>query len=131
MTFPYVNLLDGSSMPVIPVTLGRGDRYVVTEALIDSGSANGIFDAQFAKALGISSLHSGTKRIFEGISGHRIAGYQHSVNLIVGGKRIPHVMIAFSEDMPDNSVNILGQQGFFELFPITFNYRKKEITIAL
>lgn len=118
-------------MPVIPITLGRGDRYVVTEALIDSGSANSIFNAQFAKALGISNIQTGARMVFEGISGHRIAGHRHSVNLIVGGKRIPHVMIAFSDTLPDNSVNILGQEGFFDVFSITFNYRKKEIDVHL
>ncbi len=40
-------------MPVIPVTLSRGDRCIVTEALVDSGAASCIFDAQFARLVGI------------------------------------------------------------------------------
>jgi hypothetical protein len=29
--------------------------------------------------------------------------------------------------MPDNAVNILGQEGFFDLFPTKFTFGKKEI----
>jgi hypothetical protein len=43
-------------MPVIPVTLMRGDRAIAVEALVDSGAASCIFDAQLASALGIADL---------------------------------------------------------------------------
>jgi hypothetical protein len=65
--------------------------------------------------------------MFEGVSGHTLVGYQHDVTLEVGGQRIPNVNIAFSRDMPDSAVNILGQQAFFEISPIKFTYRTKEI----
>ncbi len=68
---------------------------------------------------------------FEGASGHRLVGYRHGVTLDVGGHRFPDIPVAFSEDMPDNAVNILGQRGFFDLFPITFTLRKKEIDLHL
>jgi hypothetical protein len=58
-------------MPIIPITLSRGDACIVTEALVDSGAASSIFDAEFADALGIKSLRSGKKIVFEGVLGHR------------------------------------------------------------
>jgi hypothetical protein len=129
MKFPYARIRH-SYMPVIPVTLVRGDRWIATEALADSGAASSIFDAQFADALGIGELaENGIEVVFEGVSGHTLIGYQHDVSLEVGGQRLPNVTIAFSRQMPDNAVNILGQQGFFELFPIKFTYRLKEIDL--
>src|SRR5437762_1542582 len=62
-------------------------------------------------------------------SGKTMPGYLHAVTLEVGGNRVHRVPIAFSREMPDNAVNILGQRGFFELFPIKFTYAKKEIEI--
>jgi hypothetical protein len=128
MKFPYARY-QTYHMPIIPVTLSRGDFCIVTEALIDSGAASCIFDAQFASALGITELDDGDPIEFEGVSGHRLIGYRHAITLEVGGNRFANVTIAFSEDMPDNAVNILGQQGFFDLFPIKFIYRKKEIEL--
>lgn len=116
-------------MPVIPVTVSLDDHCFVTEALVDSGAASCIFDAQIAGLLGIKNVRRGGRLEFEGISGHRIIGYQHDVTLEVGGNRFHKIPIAFTEDMPDNAVNILGQQGFFEIFPIKFIYRLKEIEL--
>ena len=128
MKFPYARY-QSYYMPIIPITLSRGDYCVVTEALVDSGAASSVFDAQFAEALGIKDVRSGTKVMFEGVSGHQLAGYQHDVTIEVGGSRFANVTLAFCSDMPDNAVNILGQQGFFDLFPIKFTYRLKEIEL--
>jgi len=128
MKFPYVNL-GNYFMPIIPVTLSNGDSSIVTEALVDSGAARCIFDAQFANAIGIADLETGRRMEFEGLSGDTVLGYCHDVTLEVGGNRFHEVSIAFSRDMPDNAVNILGQQGFFDLFPIKFTLSKREIKL--
>jgi hypothetical protein len=128
MKFPYIRIND-YFMPVIPVTVEHGSIRMATEALVDSGAASCIFDAQFADLLGIKNLESGSKKEFEGVSGDRLIGYVHDVTLEIGGNRFPHISIAFSRDMPDNAVNILGQDGFFEICPIKFSYRIKEIDI--
>lgn len=117
-------------MPIIPVILSRGDRCIVTEALVDSGAASCIFDAQFAGALGIDDIEQdGIQIKFEGVSGHLLIGYRHTITLEIGGRKFVHISIAFSHDMPDNAVNILGQMGFFEICPIKFSYQKKEIDV--
>lgn len=131
MKFPYARV-GTYYMPIMPVTLLRDDWCVVTEALVDSGAASCIFDAQFARALGIDDVkQDGIEVEFEGVSGHTLRGYRHSITLQVGGHSIASVSVAFSEDMPDNAVNILGQEGFFEICPIKFTLRKKEIDIML
>jgi hypothetical protein len=110
--------------------LRRGDLLVVTEALVDSGAASSIFDAQFCEILGIHDLEEdGQKLVFEGVSGHQLIGYRHEVTIEVGGHSFASMPIAFSRGMLDNAVNILGEQGFFELFPIKFTYSKREIEL--
>jgi len=94
-----------------------------------SGAGRSIFDAQLAQAVGVIDIESGTKEQFEGVSGHFLFGYRHDVDLIVGGNLFANVSIAFSRDMPDNATNILGQLDFFDLFPIKFTFRKKEIEL--
>jgi hypothetical protein len=119
-------------MPIIPVVLSAGDRSIATEALVDSGAGGCIFDAQFATFLGIEDLkENGIEIKFEGVTGHTLLGYIHDVTLEVGGHRFPNVPVAFSNAMPENAVNILGQQGFFEICPIKFTYTKKEIEMML
>jgi hypothetical protein len=128
MKFPYIRI-DDYFMPVIPLIVEYGSTRMATEALVDSGAASCIFDAQFADLLGIDDLESGRKKIFEGVSGDQLIGYVHEVTLEIGGNLLPKISVAFSRDMPDNAVNILGQQGFFEICPIKFTYRLKEIDI--
>lgn len=129
MKFPYVDRGYGTLVPIIPVTVGKGDNCIVTEALVDSGADQSIFDAQFAEAVGIEDVESGEEVKFEGVSGHFLTGYLHDVDLNVGGNPFRDVNIAFSRDMPDNAVNILGQQGFFDLFPIKFTYSARQIEL--
>lgn len=116
-------------MPIIPVTLSREDFCVVTEGLVDSGATNCLFDARLARELGIPELEQGKKLVFEGVSGDCFTGYLHDVTLEIGGSRFHNVPVAFSREMPDNAVGLLGQRGFFQLFPITFRYALKEIEI--
>lgn len=103
---------------------------MVTEALVDSGATMSVFDASLAEMLGIHDLEEGEAIGFEGVSGHSIVGYLHEVTLELGGVRLPPIGVAFSRDFPDRAVNILGQQGFFEMCPIKFTYRRKEIAIV-
>ena len=45
--------------------------------------------------------------VFEGVSGHTLVGYRHEVTIEIGGHRFASP-IAFTSEMPDNAVNILG-----------------------
>ena len=84
MKFPYVYRGYGY-MPVIPVTVINGDHCLVTEALVDSGAARSIFDVQIGEAIGITDIESGDVVLFEGVSGHKLAGFCHEITLVVGG----------------------------------------------
>ena len=129
MKFPYLRY-GHILMPIIPLVVRIGDIRMATEALVDSGASCSVFDAQFARALGIKNVQKDGMIVdFEGVSGHSVRGYVHTVTLEMGGRRFPNIPIAFSNDMPDNAVNILGQEGFFELCPILFTFAKKEVEL--
>lgn len=126
MIFPYVDRGYGF-MPIIPVTLMKGGCFITVEALVDSGAGRSVFDAELAETLGIPRVEDGLAQTFEGVTGHRLTGYCHDITLIVGGSHFHDITVTFSYDMPDNAVNILGQEDFFDLFPIKFTHRKREL----
>lgn len=128
MKFPYVKI-GNFYKPIIPLFLCRCDVRMHTMALVDSGADSCIFDAQFAAALDIEELEDGIQADFESVSGHVLHAFFHEVDLEIGGNRLPNVSIAFSREMPDNAMNILGQQGFFGICPIKFTYTKREIEL--
>ena len=129
MKFPYVQY-GADYLPIIPVVLSRGDACIATEALVDSGASGCIFDAQFADVLGIDDIEEGVTQVeFESVTGHRLTPFWHELVLEVAGRKIGPCAVAFSRHMPDNAVNILGQLGFFEHFPVTLTYSKKSVEI--
>ena len=126
MKFPYVNIHDHFK-PVIPVVLRLGDEHAKTEALVDSGADASLFHAEYAELLGIKKVTDGEHIEFFGISGAPARAYRHVVSLEVGGNQFYGLNIAFSPDLSPDTFNILGQEDFFALFPIKFNYAKQEI----
>ena len=130
MKFPYRKIGD-YWMPVIHVGLQRESVRIFVEALVDSGSSCCIFTADLAPVLGIVDVRGGRRVGFSGISGVELAGFRHSIDLVIGGKIFRNIDVLFSEELPVNSINILGQHGFFELFPVKFLQSRGEIDILL
>ena len=118
-------------MPVIHVGLHRGGVCAFAEALVDSGSSVSIFTDDLAPILGILDIEDGKKIEFAGIDGVVMSGYCHSVDLIVGGEMLHNIDVLFSHELPSDAINILGQHGFFDLFPIRFLQSKGEIDVQL
>ena len=115
------------SRPIIPLTILYKDRFVQYQALLDTGADYNIFHADIADYLGITLTKGKSMRI-TGIGGDSIKGYQHSVDIKVG-KNLIRTSIVFSRHIPDNATAVLGNQGFFNHFCVTFNYKAKTITI--
>ncbi len=128
MKFPYVQVRE-FCMPIIPIVLQRGDTTVASTAFVDSGAGECTIDVQYAAALGIEDLETGAPVEFEGVTGATFVGYDHEVTLVLGGHAFANVPITFARGMPDNAAGILGQEGFFDLFPIKFTYSKHQIEL--
>lgn len=103
-------------------TLGRSARAIHPfEAVIDSGAARCVFHADLARDLGLD-LQSGEREVSYGISGPQEM-WLHEVALFVRGGPV-RVRAAFQEGLP--VAGLLGMQGFFEHFVVTFDGAAKE-----
>lgn len=114
--------------PIIPVTLKHNNRSFNYLAMIDSGADFNIFHAELANILEIDLTRlktiefGGIKKDVKGI------GYYTALEIGIGGQFF-NTSIIFSNDISENGYGIVGQQGFFNLFKIKFDYASKNIQL--
>jgi len=111
--------------PVIPITLINKDIEIETDALIDSGANISVFREELAECLEVV-VEDGEEILLQGLGG-RIVGYIHELTIRINDEKF-RCKIVFSKEMTVG-LNILGREGFFEHFQITFNERQKEIIL--
>ncbi len=119
--FPYVRLR-GRYFPIVPVGLVT-DRRVDTVAILDSGASISVFKPSVAHELGID-VEGGDLLLVEGISG-KISLYVHPVEMELEGHGFSS-RVAFSPEYTA-SVNLLGREGFFDQFLITFDEESRKV----
>lgn len=123
--FPYY--FNGSDyFPVIPLVFLIGGKRIRSQALIDSGATISVFGKETAETLGIP-IEQG-ERIFLGGVGGRIVGYRHILRLRIAQKDFSCPVVFSHEYLV--SFNLLGREGFFEQFQITFDERKCIASLA-
>ena len=113
--------------PVIPVILFYGKRLVQMAALLDTGADYNIFHGDVAAYLGIN-LTAGSRRNIVGIGG-KVKGYQHQVRIKINSFEYKAPII-FSNKVPENTLAVLGNKGFFDRFVVKFDYRQKVVEIS-
>ncbi len=116
------------SRPIIPVILIYQKKFVQFEALIDSGADYNIFHGDIAVYLGMK-LNKGARRNISGISGGEIKGYEHRLTLKIEPCAYK-TKVVFSNQIPSNSLAVLGNKGFFDKFIVKFDYSNKIIKIS-
>lgn len=112
--------------PLIPITIQYKKIKINYLALLDSGADFNIFHADLADILGIDLAKLGTTPfggIQKGVEGK---GYYSSFKLGVETFTFD-APVVFSEDISPNGYGILGQQGFFDKFKVTFEHSKRLI----
>jgi len=112
--------------PIIPIRLINGNECIDTDALIDSGADDCIFWGEFGDAIELNVVE-GKECEYRGLGGQKIKVYFHNVTLEVGGYRYDCYM-GFSYETAFKE-GILGQNGFFNLFNITFDLSKEVIEL--
>ena len=115
------------SRPIVPITILYRERFVQYQALLDTGADYNVFHADIADYLGINVTKGHVVKI-SGIAGTSIKGYKHNVILKLAS-RSADTEIVFSRHIPDHAIAVLGNQGFFNHFSVTFNYKSRTITI--
>lgn len=114
--------------PIVPVILLRNNKFVAYEALIDSGADYCIFRSDIAEILGVQ-VSKGKSRKIQGINGNTITGYIHQVEIKLAGTSSFTCPVVFSSQIPEQSIGVLGQEGFFGRFLIEFDRSRKIVTI--
>ena len=128
MKFRY-RRYDNHLRPVIPLKVKHGDRAITYSVLVDSGADACIFDIQVAEELGIDLVRNGIPARVGGIAGQSAMYFIHPVTIEVGGWPI-EIQAGFLT-LPAGMFNygVVGHQGFFEHFVVTFDVAKEEIEL--
>lgn len=130
MKFRYKKYSTTILRPVIPIEIIYQDKSVRYEALVDSGADINIFDADIAQILGID-LTSGEKSTVSGITGVGEPYYIHKVDLRIGGHIFKDIRVGFLKEIGAYGYGVVGQNGFFDLFIVKFDLKKKEVELKL
>ncbi len=112
--------------PVISIDLVCGDKTVTFDALIDSGADHCTFPGWAAKKLG-HDIFSGTERIFKGIGGTAVS-YMHKTIIKLQDVEID-ADVFYSHDWDSMPFGLLGQNGFFSVFDVTFSMRDEFVLL--
>lgn len=136
MKFPYyavpVDKFDSGKpthvayRPLVKIILKNNNKKYETLALVDSGADNCLFPIAFGYALGLD-IKSVKPEIIRGINNIKTPAYYHKITLTIRGNSI-EVRCGFCDDLP---IVILGQEGFFEIYDITFRYEDRYFELNL
>ena len=123
--FPYI-VYRGRFYPIIPVIVEVREKSVV-HALVDSGATVSLFHTSIAEDIGIDL--TGAEQVYlAGIGGYVRAYVKKQLKVTIEGLGGIHIPIAFTEYIVSD-LAILGRQGFFEAFEITFREWEKKLII--
>lgn len=126
--FPYVKA-GIWYRPIIPITLKFNKIELNYLALLDSGADFNIFHADIAKLLKIDLTKLKNPVKFSGIKqGAEGKGYFLSIDVGIKNN-FKNTTVVFSSDISENGYGILGQQGFFNNYKVSFNYASRVIQV--
>ncbi len=123
--FPYV-LYRGKFYPIIPVVIESREKAIV-HALVDSGATISLFHISIAEDTGID-LKDTEQVYLAGVGGYVKAYIKKRVKISVEELGSTMIPIAFTEYIASD-VAILGRQGFFETFEITFREWERKLIV--
>ena len=109
--------------PYVIVRLAHETKHKDVIALVDSGADLCLFHSDIGKLIGID-VESGSELAFQGVSGAKATAYLHRVRLTVRDMDSISLDVGFTNLMAVGT-GLLGQQGFFEQFQISFNLNEK------
>jgi len=111
-------------LPRIKVVLRYQQRKTRILALVDSGSEYCLFPKDIADLLGIN-VTAGPRLLITGIGNSKINFFFHEIEILLD-KYYIKTKVGFATSGIGTS-GLLGQQGFFEHFLVSFNYRNNYI----
>ncbi len=124
LEFNYITLRE-RHYPLIPIRLHYGNKNIKTYALLDSGSTISVFRNEIAEDLGIA-IQGSKEQILQSANG-LLKVYIYALKVEINDERFD-MNLGFSSDLK-TSFNILGREGFFDRFRITFDEGHRKIII--
>jgi hypothetical protein len=129
LTFRYKKRADGSYFPHVPLTL-HGEITVDIVAFVDSGADVSIMPKSLADAIGVKR-HEKSEVV--GLGGKK-EGVHASLNCSLATGHEPYrfrisVVIIDDEELAKDVPLVLGREGFFEHFEITFREKEKRLIL--
>ena len=118
MKVPYVEVSDGDFAPIVRIELSSPNRWIETEAYVDSGATYSIFKPEIAEMLKIH-YPKGHKTFLRVGDGKLMPVYLHNLLVRFAGQQF-HARVGFSDKLGVD-FNLLGRTTFFSKFMICFN----------
>lgn len=128
--FPKIQHFVGKHQLVPEITVGifnKSDykKFMYIRALVDSGASFSIFPAEVGEVLGLD-IENEYEVPIQGIQKNIFKSYLHEIVLEVGGWKF-ETRACFTR--ADTVFPVLGRDGFFTLFKITFHMTKAELEL--
>lgn len=114
--------------PYVAIDLFNGTRSFRSYALIDSGADDCIFPASFARQLGLNYL-AGRHYPFGGAGDGNQDAYFFDLELDIIDISRYAVPIGFSPSVEKFGHGVLGQNGFFDRFSLSFHLARGVFSI--
>jgi hypothetical protein len=114
--------------PVLPIALSKNGNQIISYAIVDSGADTCIFPASIALQLAITVPNQRT-HVFSGTAdGPQIAYFDSIRATIWNGDRNENpisfdLYAGFCGSLEHVGLGLLGQQGFFSIFKVSFSQR--------
>lgn len=127
MKFDYIKISSQIARPLVVVKISFNQKFLLTEALIDSGSDYCVFPIEAAKVLGVPLEKAKTTRLTGFLEG-KANLFLYPVKLSIANYSI-EVTAGFAQEMGKFAPCTLGQKGFFDNFKVCFDKSKLQIGI--
>ena len=129
MIFPYRETRRSGEVrfePIVKIQVLHGNKSLDIVALVDSGAERSLMPRQVADDIGLDLSQASQVEII-GAGGHEFPGFMTVVDLQLGRHRF-RAPIIFTEQGINES--LLGQNGFFSHFTVTFRYARRDLVIT-
>ena len=108
---------------MLTVTLQSGNASWIARAIIDSGADDCVFPSSFAPNLGLNIASNTRTFVFGGAGSNNQIAYFFDLNVTFENVVSYKLPIGFSSALNSVGVGLLGQNGFFENFGVSFDLR--------
>lgn len=127
MKIKYAQVTPEIARPLIQIKLFFKNRFLISEALIDSGADFCIFPLEAAASLDVP-IKKGRKVYLTGLLKGETALYLFPLKLIFDEYTVC-AEIGFTQGINPYAPAVLGQKGFFDNFKVCFDKSKLQVEI--